>query len=156
MDYKLSKLMCSLVINTLMCVHIHTKSHDRSDSEIVENHKQYMSISSTFFQQRLDYWNKHWAMSILSLLPIFNHLHASWWSMLNDRNELLTCMSLNSKDQSSLGHDPNIHSLHESDQPCFPASPISQAYWMVGDLPESHHYIWSNRKKIHTMILYLY
>ena len=78
-----------------------------------------MSISSTFFQQWLDYWNKHWAVSIPSLRPICHHLRASWWSMLNDRNELLTCVSLNSKDQSSLGHAPNIHSLHVSDQPQF-------------------------------------
>ena len=39
--------------------------------------------------------------------------------MLNDRNELLTCVSLNSKDQTSLGHAANIHSLHVSDQPQF-------------------------------------
>lgn len=58
-------------------------------------------------------------------------------------------MSLNSKDQSSLGHDTNIHLLHESDQPCFPASPISQAYWWWGVFPRISSLYLANRKKIH-------
>lgn len=65
-------------------------------------------------------------------------------------------MSLNSKDQRKFGlQDTNIHSLHESDQPCFPASPSCG----LADGGESSRIIiifGQIEKKIHTLILYLY